>query len=229
MSIECLIVDDEPLAIRVIAKYLEKVPDLHLKATAYSAMETMSKLNQYEIDLVFLDIDMPEISGMDLIKSLSKKPSFIFVTAYREFAAEAFEVDAIDYLVKPVSFPRFLKAVNKFLLSVREKYAANENYLQIRSDRKTHKVYMRSILYIEGLKDYVKVHQENGEILITHKTMSGMENLLDGQGFIRCHKSYLVRISKIDVFTNEYLEISGKQIPIGRKYRKTAIENLGGL
>lgn len=221
MSFECLIVDDEPLAIRVITKHLEKIPDLHLKATAGNSFEAIEKLTRYKIDLIFLDIDMPELSGMDLIKSLQKKPYFIFTTAFREFAAEAFEVDAVDYLVKPVSFPRFLKAINKFKSLATENSADIPPVIQVRADRQTHNISISSILYIEGLKDYVKIYNDRSEIFITHKTMLAMEKQLQSHGFIRCHKSWLIPVNRIKSFTSDYLVIGEKQIPIGKSYRKS--------
>lgn len=220
MNFECLIVDDEPLAIRVISKHLGKIPDLHLKATAGNAFEAIEKLNRNKIDLIFLDIDMPELSGMELIKSLRKKPHFIFTTAFREFAADAFEVDAVDYLVKPVSFPRFLKAIDKFR-SLVNKPVSTEQMIQIRADRQTHNISIRSILFIEGLKDYIKIYNDKPEVFITHMTMAAMEKQLQSHGFIRCHKSWIVPVNRIKSFTADYLVIGEKQIPIGKSYRKS--------
>ena len=221
MNFACMIVDDEPLAIRVIAKHLEKIPDLHLKATAGNSFEAIEKLNHHKIDLIFLDIDMPELSGMDLIKSLQKKPRFIFTTAFREFAAEAFEVDAVDYLVKPVSFARFLKAVNKFKALTIDNSVEITPVIQVRADRKTHNISISSILFIEGLKDYIKIYNDQSEMFITHKTMTAMEKQLQPYGFIRCHKSWLVPVYRIKSFTVDFLVIGDKQIPIGKSYRKS--------
>jgi len=221
MTFECLIVDDEPLALKVLARHLEKIQDLHLKATAGNAFEAMEKLNRYKIDLIFLDIDMPELTGMDLVKSLRHKPHLIFTTAFREYAAEAFEVDAVDYLVKPVSFPRFLKAVEKFRSLVNKPEPEEDAMIRIRADRQTHNIAIRSILYIEGLKDYIKVYDDRPEVYITHKTMSAMEKQLQPYGFIRCHKSWLVPVNRINSFSGEFLIIENKQIPIGKSYRKS--------
>ena len=221
MNFECMIVDDEPLAIRVLMKHLEKIQDLHLKATAGNAFEAIEKLNRYKIDLIFLDIDMPELTGMDLIKSLHHKPHFIFTTAFREYAAEAFEVDAVDYLVKPVSFPRFVKAVEKFRSQVKKPAPEEDAMIRIRADRQTHNISVSSILFIEGLKDYIKIHVDSGKVFITHKTMAAMEEELQTHGFIRCHKSWLVAVSRIKSFTSEFLTVEKKQIPIGKRYRKS--------
>jgi two-component system, LytTR family, response regulator len=221
MKIECMIVDDEPLALRVIARHLEKIPGFHLKTTAGNAFEAMENLNRFKIDLVFLDIDMPELNGLDMIRSIQKVPKFIFVTAFREFAAEAFEVDAIDYLLKPVSFPRFLKAVNKFKSAIAENELHNQPVIQVRADRQTHNINIINILYIEGLKDYIKIYSDHSEVYITHKTMTAMEEELESHGFIRCHKSYLVSVSRVRSFTADYLVIGNKQIPIGKSYRKS--------
>lgn len=225
--IKCLIVDDEPLAIRVIKNHLDKLPFAEVTATASSAMEALNMLREFKIDLVFLDIDMPEISGLDLIKGLPEPPAFIFVTAFREFAAEAFDLDALDYLVKPVSFPRFLKAISKFKDQRPENKIAKAT-IQVRVDRSIQHVDIDQVLYIEGLKDYVKIHLEDGTFLITRETMSAMEKLLSGHGFQRCHKSYLAALTKITRFTSDSLYIGSVNIPIGRKYRDAVLVALNG-
>ncbi len=226
MNYSCLIIDDEPLAAKVIARYLEKIPDMNLKAVAHNAFEALEKLNQYNIDLIFLDIDMPEISGLDLVKSLHKRPSFIFVTAYRQYAAEAFDVDAIDYLLKPVSFPRFLKAINKFQALNNEAGPAAGTTIQIRADRITHKIKINSIALVEGLKDYVKIYCTDDKVFITHKTMSAMEEELQPFGFLRCHKSFLISMNRIKSFTADYVMVDKRQIPVGKSYKKSVYDFL---
>jgi two-component system LytT family response regulator len=226
-KIKCLVVDDEPLAIRVIQNHLDKIPFAEAVATANSAMEAINMLRDFPIDLVFLDIDMPEINGLDLIRGLPDPPAFIFVTAFREFAADAFDLDALDYLLKPVSFHRFLRAINKFKDQETE-YIKEKATIQVRVDRCVQNVEIEQVLYIEGLKDYVKVHLRDGTFIITRETMSGMEKLLSDRGFIRCHKSFLVALSKVVKFSSESLNIEGVSIPIGRKYKVGILSILKG-
>jgi len=226
-KIKCLIVDDEPLAIRVIQNHLEKVPFAKVAATATSAMEALNKLRELPVDLVFLDIDMPEISGIDLIRGLPDPPAFIFVTAFREFAADAFDLDALDYLVKPVSFPRFLKAINKYK-DINTEASGNSPQIQVRSDRSVQNISIDQISYIEGLKDYIKIFLENDKMVITRETMSGIEQLLSDHGFMRCHKSFVISLGRVQKFSNDKLEIDGDTIPIGRKYRENIIKALQG-
>jgi DNA-binding LytR/AlgR family response regulator len=222
-KVNCLLIDDEELAIRLLRSYVEKVPYLNLVDTAVSGFEAVDILNSKEIDLVFVDIEMPELSGMEFIRSLDRRPAFIFVTAYREYAADAFEIDAVDYLVKPVSFERFLKAVNKYIKIHPGKRETVTGQIQLRADRKTHQVKIDEIFYIEGLKDYVKIYFENREVLIIKETLSGLQKKLRPFAFIRCHKSYLVPISKIKAFNSEGIELGDKIIPIGRTYKENVL------
>ncbi|MBR9998189.1 MAG: response regulator transcription factor [Cyclobacteriaceae bacterium] len=226
-QIKCLIIDDEELAVRLIKSYIEKVPFLTLIAAVNSGFEAIEILNSKNVDLVFVDIEMPELSGMEFIRSLDRKPAFIFITAYREYAADAFEIDAIDYLVKPVSFDRFLKAVNKFYKSNPEKADAYTiSTIQLRADRKIHQIHISNISYIEGLKDYIKIFFDSRDMLIFKETLSSIEKKLTPFGFIRCHKSYLIPISKIKSFNAEGIEIKDVYIPIGRSYKVEVLKIL---
>ena len=226
-KIKCMVVDDEPLAIKVLKSYIDKVPFLDLSVETQSPFEAMEIIKEGAIDLVFLDIDMPELTGIELISSIDKRPSFIFVTAYREYAADAFDLDAMDYLLKPVSFPRFLKAVNKFEKGNKQiDISSKSTQIQLRADRKTHQVSTDSILFIEGLKDYIKVHLEGGGMLLVKETMSSIEASLKSYQFIRCHKSYIIPVTRVAAFTSDFLEIHGFEIPIGRSYKEQVAQRL---
>ena len=227
-QVNCLILDDEDLAIRLLRSYVDKVPYLNLVAAVKSGFEAINILNSKEVDLVFVDIEMPELTGMEFIKSLNRKPAFIFVTAYREYAADAFEMDAVDYLVKPVAFERFLKSVNKYFKTYPGySEAVSASTLQLRADRKIHQIIIADILYVEGLKDYIKIFFNNREMLIFKETLSALHNKLIPYGFIRCHKSYLIPVSKIKAFNAEGIELGDKLIPIGRSYREEVLRLLG--
>jgi len=226
-QVNCMIIDDEDLAIRLLKSYIEKVPYLHLAGAVKSGFDAIDLLHSKEVDLAFVDIEMPELTGMEFIKSLNRKPAFIFVTAYREYAADAFELDAVDYLLKPVSFERFLKSVNKYLKTDPDHAEALvSKALQLRADRKVHQVIIRDILYVEGLKDYVRIYLDSREILIFKETLTSLLNRLTPAGFIRCHKSYLVPVSKITAFNAEGIELGEKYIPIGRSYKEDVIKVL---
>lgn len=229
-QINCLILDDEDLAIRLLMSYIAKVPYLHLVEAVKSGFEAIDILNSKEVDLVFVDIEMPELTGMEFVKSLNRKPAFIFVTAYREYAADAFELDAMDYLVKPVSFERFLKSVNKYFKThVEHAHTVPTSTLQLRADRKIHQIAISDIVYMEGLKDYVKIYLDNREMLIFKETLASLQKKLAPSGFIRCHKSYLIPVSKIKAFNAEGIELGNKFIPIGRSYKEEVLKVLENL
>ena len=227
-QINCLILDDEDLAIRLLRSYIDKVPYLRLVAAVNSGFEAIDILNSKEVDLVFVDIEMPELTGMEFIKSLNRKPAFIFVTAYREYAADAFELDALDYLVKPVSFDRFLRSVNKYFKTFPDQAdVLSSSTLQLRADRKIHQITISDILYVEGLKDYIKVFLDNREMLIFKETLTSLQKKLASSGFIRCHKSYLIPVAKIKAFNAEGIELGNQFIPIGRSYKDEVLKVLG--
>lgn len=227
-KIKCLIVDDEPPAIDVLAKYIEAVSDLELSGSCSNAVEALGTLQHNQVDLLFLDIQMPHLLGTDFVRTLKNPPKIIFTTAYRKFALEGFELDAVDYLLKPISFERFLKGVNKVLqtsislsnpvfpFSNSEKQHL-ENFLYFRTDRKMVKVFLSEILYVESLKDYIKVITTTKQI-ITKQAISALEELLPPDQFLRIHRSYLVSIGKIDSFTADDIQIGKKELPIGRMY-----------
>jgi len=235
MKVKCMIVDDEPVARDIISSFVTKIHNLELVATCKNVSEAFTVLQNNSIQLIFLDINMPEISGLSLAKSIQHKSQVIFTTAYREYALEGFDLQAIDYLLKPISFDRFLKAVqNYFDLNVSKEInrqeivsEAKETYIFVRSDRKMVKVRFKEINYIESLSDYVKIFTDK-ETIITRETISNIESKLPSKEFLRTHRSYIVSINKINSFTNEFIELYKKAIPISRSYKENVLQKLAG-
>ena len=229
MMIRCLAVDDEMLALDLLEDNIKKVPFLELIQACKSAMEAMEVLRNQPIDLLFLDIQMPDISGIQLIKSLHHKPLVIFTTAFSKYATEGYDLDVIDYLLKPYSFERFLKAVNKAYeyLDLRNRASnqanvkeivASSNFLFVKADYKLYKINLKDILYIEGLKDYVKIFVSEKPI-VTQMSMKALEEKLPPNDFIRVHRSFIVAFNKIDFIQKQMLTIGKKEIPISEHYR----------
>jgi DNA-binding LytR/AlgR family response regulator len=224
--ITCLAVDDEPPALDVVTRHIAAIPSLQLVGTCVNAVQALAMLQQQNIDLLFLDIQMPQILGTQFIRTLKNPPKVIFTTAYRKFAVEGFELDAVDYLLKPITFERFLKAVNKIMdLPVQDtphspvkNEAAGERFIHLRADRKVQKIPLDDIIYIESLKDYCKIITTSRQI-ITRQSISFIESSLPADGFIRIHRSYIVSLDKIESYTNELVEIAQQELPIGRMYR----------
>ncbi|MDP2541721.1 DNA-binding response regulator [Tenacibaculum discolor] len=226
MTYKCLIVDDEKLARGLIKTHLSQLDDFELIASCSSAIEASNILQKETIDLLFLDIEMPVLKGTDFFKNLVHKPKVIFTTAYRDYAVEGFELNAVDYILKPITFQRFFSAIQKFKVSQKENIVNpsivstsknNSSFIYIRKDRKQVKVHLDSILYIESLKDYIKIHLEK-EKHITKSSISAFEEKLD-QRFIRIHRSYIVNIDKITAYTKNDIEIGKIEIPIGENFR----------
>jgi len=226
MVLKCLLADDEPLALKVLEKYISGLPQLELVASCNNAFQTIEVLQKKKVDLLFLDIQMPKLSGISLVKTLQQKPSIIFTTAYKEYAVEAFELDAVDYLLKPFSFERFLKAVNKVLHLNQTETTTEEDsptsstagFLYFRADRKMIKVFLDEILYIESLKDYVKIHRLNDKPLVVKQSIGTLEAMLPQNIFVRIHRSFIVSVNKITAFTNHDVEVGNVELPIGRLY-----------
>jgi DNA-binding LytR/AlgR family response regulator len=233
MKTKCLIVDDEPLAIEVIQSHIEKISTLNLIASCNNAMEAFDILTQKNIDLMFLDIQMPKLKGTDFVKNLKNPPKVILTTAYREYALEGYELDVVDYLLKPVSFERFFRAINKFyqqsipatLVQSAMPENSGERYIYLRANKKIHRVREEDILYAESLKDYIIVHTTSQKIT-TKQTFTAFEELLPDQGFMRIHRSYLVALNKITGFTASTIEIGETELPIGRNYRQQVYSTL---
>ena len=227
-KIVCLAVDDEPPALTILESHIRCIPGLELAGMCNNAVEALEKLQQQSVDLIFLDIQMPQILGTDFVRTLKNPPKVIFTTAYRKFAVEGFELNAVDYLLKPISFERFLQAVNKVmhtsLVSIPEKTVSEikkdtvDRHLYFRSNRKVIKVAVDEILYIESLKDYIKVVTA-AKTIITKQAISALEETLPKENFIRIHRSFIIAVDKIESFNSEMIEIAKKEFPISRMYK----------
>lgn len=221
MACKCIIVDDEPPAIKVLKKHIGMVPQLEISGSCNNAFEALDLLSKERVDLMFLDIHMPRLVGTQFLKSLPLPPKVIFTTAHKDFAIEAFELDAVDYLLKPISFERFLKAVNKVIqtsYSVTHAPAFTSSFIYFRADRKMVKVFLNEILYIESYRDYVIIHMENAGKLRVKLTLNHVERLLPCNQFLRIHRSFLVSINKITTFTKTDVEIGKTELPIGKSF-----------
>ena len=231
MKLRCLLVDDEPPALKVLVSHISNVPGLEIVAKCKNAIEAIDVLHEKPVDVVFLDIKMPKLLGTDFLKNLSNPPKIIFVTAYRDYALEGYELDAVDYLLKPVSFERFVKAVSKVkkimgneVPSLTEEYKANpEAFVYLKVDTSMQKVFINDILYIESWKDYIKVFFTTGKNVLAKQSISSMQNLLSNHRFLRVHRSYMVSIDKIAGFNNMCLYLQSNEIPIGRLYKQAVM------
>lgn len=222
MKAKCLIIDDEPLAINVIKNHLKEFNDIELESTFTNAIDALSYLQNNTVDLIFLDINMPLLDGLNFIKSLEKKPLIIITTAHIEYAVESYELDVLDYLVKPIPFPRFVKAINKVFKSLNPQKVntiqPEKPYFFIKIDKKKmKKIYLEEILVIESLKDYLKITTPNKKYII-HQTLSSFTDQLPEDNFIRIHRSYTIAINKIDTIEGNSVEIAGVRYPFGRTY-----------
>ena len=229
-KIRCLLVDDEPLALDAMATLTGKIPELEVIGRCKDAVEALQVIHQKKIDLLFLDINMPELSGLEMLRSLTNPPRVIFTTAYREYAVEAFELDVVDYLVKPVSFERLLKSINRYHDRIRTnskegQAETTDEAVTFYSDKKTYKINTSEILFIEGLKDYALVHTKSNRI-ITRQTMKNLEAMLSSYHFIRVHRSWIVPYQRLSSWTSYSVNIGEKEIPIGKTYRKSIQEYL---
>ncbi|MFY0603155.1 MAG: response regulator transcription factor [Flavobacteriaceae bacterium] len=232
-KIHCIVVDDEPMAREIVEAHIAKIPSLNLITSCKNVIEALEVIRSEKIDLIFLDINMPEISGLSLAKTIQDKTKVIFTTAYREYAIDGFDLQAVDYLLKPISFDRFLQAVHKFFNIAKDSSpepiiapkALEAHYFFVRSDRKMIKVNFDEILYIESLSDYVKLHLIN-KTIVTRETISNVEMKLPVSKFIRTHRSFIVSISKISSYTNEFVEIANKAVSISRSYKEEVLKKL---
>ncbi len=227
MKINCITIDDEPLALDVIAHHAEKIPFLNLKAKINNAFEAIDLLHKEKIDLIFLDIQMPELTGFELLRTLHHKPFVIFTTAYPNFALESYELDAVDYLVKPISFERFLKAVNKVKQRISHPYESSEglinhstsDFIFVKTEYKTVKIFLDDILYIESEKDYVAFQLKNEKIL-SLLSIKSVEEFLPKENFVRVHRSFIIAFNKIEAIERNTITIEKKSIPVGDHYRE---------
>ncbi len=239
MKIRCIVIDDERLAREYLKNYISKIPELDLLGDFNSPLKATELIKSGQVDLLFIDIQMPDITGVDFVKSLTHKPAIIFTTAYQEYALEGFNLSAVDYLLKPFSFDRFYQAVNKVIDRYKEpKVAApatsdNElqtntagNYLTIRADRKLYKINYEEIEYIEGQKAYVTFHTEKKRITAL-ASLKELEESLPARQFIRIHKSYIVAIRAIASLEGNMLEVYNTKLPVGKMYRDKVLEIFG--
>ncbi|MFD0764620.1 LytR/AlgR family response regulator transcription factor [Mucilaginibacter lutimaris] len=231
----CLIIDDEPPAREVLRRYISQIPMLSLIGEYGNAVQAISMLKQHHIDLLFLDIQMPQVTGLDLIGTLVDPPKIVLTTAFEHYAVRAFELDVTDYLVKPIRFDRFLKAVMKALPAQEDRSddqapfnaqdAVDHAFLYFRADRKMVKVMLNDILYVESLKDYVKINTTKGPV-ITKYAITSLEAMLPASSFIRVHRSYLVSVNRIDSYTQEEINLESNIVPIGKLYRLQVLDTL---
>ncbi len=235
----CLIVDDEPPAREVLKRYIQKMPMLHLVGECANALQVISFLHHQPVDVIFLDIQMPQLNGLELVRSLTNPPKIIFTTAFGEYALQSYDLDAIDYLLKPISFERFIKAVNKVLtatgLSVADVLPAaqksilteSDAFLYFRADRKMVKVMLKNILYIESLKDYVKIITEHGQV-VTKYSMVALEAMLPARDFLRIHRSFIIATGQLTSYTTSHVQLAGNELPIGKLYQREVLKALEG-
>ncbi len=236
MKLRCLLIDDEPPALKVLQSHISNVNGLEIVALCRNAVEAMDILNEKQVDVIFIDIKMPKILGTEFLKSLSHPPKVVFVTAYREYALESYELDAVDYLMKPVSFERFLKAIGKVkrlmgqeTVDQREELKANpEAFVYLKVDKNMLKILINEILYIESWKDYVKVFMTNGKNWLVKQSITSLENLLSEHKFLRVHRSYIISLNKLTGYNNLSVQLDAKEIPIGRLYKQHVMEVIHG-
>ena len=224
MKIKCIIIDDEPLAVEVIQAHLNEFSNMELIDVFTNPIEALKRMEDNDIDAVFLDINMPKMNGLEFIRSIGPKTNFIVTTAYREYAVESFDLDVLDYLVKPIPFTRFLKSINKLsqkvLTEVKDdqlKDVKEKSFIFLKVNKKLVKVKFEDILYIESLKDYIKVFTKTDHYLV-HKSLTGITEELPSDLFLRIHRSFTIALDKIKIVEGNTVQIDNKRIPIGRKY-----------
>ena len=228
-QLKCLIIDDEPLAQNVIEDYLQSFSFMRLIAKCDNALIALEWIKKQKIDLIFLDVSMPFISGIDFIRTLRNPPAIILTTAHKEFAVESYELNVLDYLLKPISFERFLKAINKLNIDTSEIIKPgiidikNDSFIYVKSEKKNVKILLKDILFIESLKDYIKIHTID-KMIMTQVPISTIEQRLP-DNFLRIHRSFIVAKDKITAYTQHDLEIGKFQIPIGRNYKAIVQRN----
>jgi two-component system LytT family response regulator len=227
MIIRCIAIDDEPLALKKLSGYISKTPFLENAGAFASAFSAFDLISKSGVDLMFIDIDMPDINGLDFVKTLNKKPQVVFTTAFSEYAFEGFKVDALDYLLKPIGYNDFLKSANKARLyfeSLRAEHPVQEKkkeFLFIKADHKINKISLKEIVYIEGMREYVRIHMSAGKSLMPLYSMKALEDQLPPGIFMRVHKSYIVNLEKIATVENNRIVFEGKiYIPVGDQYRE---------
>ncbi|KAF2336055.1 MAG: LytTR family DNA-binding domain-containing protein [Flavobacterium nitrogenifigens] len=234
---KCVIIDDEPLAVELLQDFVKKVDTLELISTFNNAIDAVSFINQNNVDLIFLDIQMPHFSGIDFLNTIEKKPLVIFTTAYSDYAVEGFNLGAVDYLVKPIPFHRFLKAVvraqqvlqpvsTQALTESNNTPEIEQDFMFVRAEYENVKLNFADILFIEGLKDYVKIYTTDNKFTLTLISLIKLENLLSSKGFARVHRSYIINIKHVKSIQKNKVLISDKRIPISESYKSTFFEKI---
>lgn len=224
MPIKCILVDDEPPAIDLLKKHISALSDLEIVASCYSAIEASEAIKKEKVDLLFLDIQMPVLTGLDFLKTTRHLPKVILTTAHREYALEGYELDVVDYLLKPISFERFFKAIQRYYQQVEQPIISTSSgaqlvdHIYVNINKKHHKVFFEDILYIESLKDYVRIHTNN-KPLIVKGNIGAILQKLPGERFVRIHRSYIVALDKVTAYTQLDIEIGGIEVPIGQTYK----------
>lgn len=227
MKVRCLIVDDEPLAIKLLQNHISQIDMLEVAGQSSNAIKAAEILRTTAIDLIFLDIKMPQVTGIDFLKTLRNPPAVIFTTAYREYALDGYELDVVDYLLKPITFDRFFKAIERYYTRMAPKdtggnktAAPAEEYIYIKTGNKFHKINTAVILFIESVKDYIVVHRSDSEKLSAKYKISDLEEDLKDKNFLRIHRSFIVNMSKVTAFTQQDVELGSVQLPIGNSYKE---------
>jgi len=234
MKLKCLLVDDEPPALEILRTYISAVPALDIAGECFHGMDAFNFLQHTKVDLIFLDVQMPRLLGTDLIKSLPHPPRIIFTTAHREFATDGFDLNAVDYLLKPYSFDRFLKAIHKALQQEVKATLAegpnvhheSERFLYFRADRKMVKVKVDDIIYVESLRDYVKIFTTTQSPILTKQTISSLEDMLPADYFLRVHRSFIIALAKVSSYTPQSVYLGKTEIPVGPLYKSEVIKSL---
>ncbi|MBS1771768.1 MAG: response regulator transcription factor [Bacteroidetes bacterium] len=225
MILNCVITDDEPVAQEILEDYINMIPGLNLVAKCGDSMETLSVLREHKIDVLFIDIQMPGVSGLDFIRSLQHPPAVVLTTAYNKYAIEGFDIDAADYLLKPISIERFLKTAEKLMKRIdntesQHIYPTERKYMFVKVEQEYIKLEFTKILYIEGLENYVKIQTED-KAYISYRTLKSMEEQLPTSQFLRVHRSYIINLDKVESIQNHIFVIQNQPISIGKSYRKT--------
>ncbi|CAN5414349.1 LytTR family DNA-binding domain-containing protein [soil metagenome] len=230
MKIRCLLVDDEPIALDILTRYVRQVEGLELVGRCRSAVEAFTVLQNKPVDLLFVDIQMPQLSGLDLLRTLPNAPKAVITSAYREYALEGYELDVLDYLIKPIPFERFMKAVGKLVThrpvaTFQPQVLTEEPFIFVKEDRRLIRLLLRDIISLESLRDYVRFRTSTQEIT-TRQTISYYEELLPDEQFIRIHRSFIVAMTQIQALTETQLEVPGQTLPIGRNYKQQVFDRL---
>ena len=231
---KCIIVDDEPLAVDLISAYVDRIDTLEIVTTTNNPIEALLLIQQNDVDLIFLDIEMPNLTGLELVKNLNTLPQFIFTTAYPQYALEGFELNATDYLVKPIPFPRFVKAVSKAkeLHELRNNDITNENddkeFIFVKSEYENIKINTKDIVYIQGLKDYIKIYVKDcTKSVLTLMSFKSILEKLPCKYFLRIHRSYIINIQHVSAHQKNKIIVNGERLPIGETYKNDVLNKLG--